>query len=243
MAVVAFLEGGLSKLVGWWLAVVLLASAMRIATSPLDWHSAGSATFAPYLLLVAAPVASLFLALRWFEGADRMEQPRTRLARVGRWSPLTADEARSHRLYGTSGIMVSLMIGMLLNVPFRVVEYLGTMPAITAAAPEWLSVLHFWMTFDAVLMCSLYAVCFAAAFRKMPLFPRLLLLVWLLDIAMQLVVAQGAVATGLPSKVAEPLHALLEKNIIKVFISIGLWLPYLLLSERVNVTFRHRSAM
>jgi hypothetical protein len=33
---------------------------------------------------------------------------------------------------------------------------------------------------------------------------------------------------------------LLEGNVKKVLISAGLWLPYLLLSRRVNVTFRHR---
>jgi hypothetical protein len=40
--------------------------------------------------------------------------------------------------------------------------------------------------------------------------------------------------------VAEALHALLEGNVKKVLISMALWLPYLLLSTRVNVTYRHR---
>ena len=31
-----------------------------------------------------------------------------------------------------------------------------------------------------------------------------------------------------------------EGNVKKVLISVALWLPYLLLSTRVNVTFRHR---
>jgi hypothetical protein len=100
--------------------------------------------------------------------------------------------------------------------------------------------LHFWMTLDVVLTSSLYAVCFVAAFRRARFFPRLLVLVWLLDITMQLLVAQGAVAAGLPPMVADPLHSLLDKNITKVLISVGLWLPYLLLSTRVNVTYRQR---
>ena len=34
---------------------------------------------------------------------------------------------------------------------------------------------------------------------------------------------------------------LVDGNIRKVLISAAIWLPYLILSERVNVTFRHRS--
>jgi hypothetical protein len=182
----------------------------------------------------------MLLALRWFEGAEHAPQPRHRLALVGQWKEVSPQEARSHQLYGTSGIMVSLMVGILLNIPFRAAEYLATMPAITGAAPDWLSVLHFWMTLDAVLISSLYAICFVAAFRRAPFFPRLLALVWLADIGMQLLIAQGSVAAGLPANVALPLQELLEKNITKVLISLGLWLPYLLLSTRVNVTYRHR---
>jgi hypothetical protein len=40
--------------------------------------------------------------------------------------------------------------------------------------------------------------------------------------------------------VASALHTLLEGNVKKVLISMALWLPYLLLSTRVNVTYRHR---
>jgi hypothetical protein len=40
--------------------------------------------------------------------------------------------------------------------------------------------------------------------------------------------------------VAGALQSLLSGNIDKVMISAALWLPYLILSERVNVTFRHR---
>jgi hypothetical protein len=40
--------------------------------------------------------------------------------------------------------------------------------------------------------------------------------------------------------VANAVHTLLIGNVKKVLISIGLWLPYLLLSTRVNVTFRQR---
>ena len=47
--------------------------------------------------------------------------------------------------------------------------------------------------------------------------------------------------SGTP-EVANALHSLLDGNAKKVLISVALWLPYLLLSARVNVTFRHRVA-
>jgi len=74
-----------------------------------------------------------------------------------------------------------------------------------------------------------------------PLFPRLLAAVWMVDLAMQLGIA-GAVASsdGLPPAVGDALHTLLDGNVKKVLISVALWLPYLLMSKRVNVTFRHR---
>jgi hypothetical protein len=76
--------------------------------------------------------------------------------------------------------------------------------------------------------------------RRVPLFPRLQLAIWLCDLAMQLVTAQLAVGTNLPSTVAVALQAFLTGNVKKVLISMGLWLPYLLLSTRVNLTYRHR---
>jgi hypothetical protein len=240
VAVVAFLERRQSSLIGWWLVLAGAASLLRILVSPSDLSAAGPVTVAPYLLLVFAPVTAMLLAFRWFDGAEHGPQPAYRLALIGQWRALSEREARAHPLYGTSGIMVSLMVGILLNIPVRAAEYLATMPAITAAAPEWLSILHFWMTLDVVLISSLYAVCFVAAFRRAPFFPRLLVLVWMIDIGMQLLVAHGSVAAGLPAPVAAPLHDLLEKNITKVLISMGLWLPYLLLSTRVNVTYRQR---
>ena len=45
---------------------------------------------------------------------------------------------------------------------------------------------------------------------------------------------------GPAADVADALHTLLDGNVKKVLISVCLWLPYLLLSKRVNVTYRHR---
>ena len=79
--------------------------------------------------------------------------------------------------------------------------------------------------------------------QTVPLFPRMLLFAWTLDIAMQLAIAKTIMATsGVPAQVTAPLHALLEGNIAKVLISAFVWLPYLILSDRVNVTYRQRAA-
>ena len=57
----------------------------------------------------------------------------------------------------------------------------------------------------------------------------------------QLGIAQLVVQIGdVPHAVELALAGLLEGNVKKVLISAALWLPYLLLSERVNVTFRNR---
>jgi hypothetical protein len=152
-----------------------------------------------------------------------------------------ANKAKRHALYGTTGIMVSLLVGMLLNVPIRAAEYLAAMPALSGPVPAWLATLHTLMTADVVLLSSLYVIAFVAALRRVPLFPRLLAAIWMVDIAMQMLTAQLVAGTpDLPPAVAASLHGLLDGNVKKVLISVGLWLPYLLLSRRVNVTYRHR---
>ena len=234
------LEGGLPRIMTWWFVAAILGSAVRIAASPL--HGAPSLeTYLPYMLLVTAPLLSMALALHWFRDADRLPQPTTRLAVAGRWRKVGPAAARAHPLYGTSGIMVSLLVGMLLNVPVRALEYLAAMPALAGDVPAWLSTLRFGLTLDVVLLSSLYTIAFVAALRRVPLFPRLLVAIWAIDLAMQLGIAQAVTATGdLPPKVGDALHTVLDGNVKKVLISVVLWLPYLLMSKRVNVTFRHR---
>jgi hypothetical protein len=137
--------------------------------------------------------------------------------------------------------MVSVLIGMLLNIPVRAAEYMVSMPPVGGDTPAWLSALHFAMTLDVVLFTSLYAVAFVAALRKVPLFPRLLATIWVADITMQLVTAKLVTSAGyVPPSVADALHSLLYGNIEKTLISVTIWLPYLLLSKRVNITYRHR---
>lgn len=234
------LETNLERMIKLWLLVAGLGSALRIAISPRAGDP-GIEVIAPYLLLILGPAVSMLLALRWFRGGDLMPQPQIRLARVGTWRSVSPGEARANPLYGSDGFMVSLMVGMLLNIPIRALEYLAAMPALAGTMPPWLAVLRMMMTLDVVMLTSLYAIAFVAALRRVPLFPRLLALVWLTDLTMQLLTAQMVAAEpGLPPAVAASLHDLIEGNIKKVLISMALWLPYLLLSRRVNVTFRHR---
>ena len=241
VALLLTLETRLPRILALWLLLAGFACAARLAKASVPiGHSFGYMA-APYVLLVLVPFISAGLALRWFANGHLQPQPKTRLALVGKWRTVVPAEAQRHPLYGTSGIMVSLLVGMLLNVPLRGLEYLMAIPPVPANAPAWLSTLHTAMTFDVVLFTSLYTIAFVAALRRVPLFPRLLVAIWGADIVMQLAVASiVASAPGLPHDVAGALQPLLDGNIKKVLISVALWLPYLALSTRVNVTFRSR---
>ena len=240
-ALLLSIESGLPRIMTWWLGAAIAACALRIATSPLGETMPDLATIMPYILLTCAPLVSMGLALKWFDGGDRFAQPTLRLARVGQWRTLSADEAKAHPLFGTTGLMVSLLVGMLINVPVRAAEYLAAMPALSGPVPQWLSALNFMLTLDVVLLSSLYVVAFVAALRRVPLFPRLLVAVWAIDLLMQSSIASIVMASpDVPSAVATSLHGVLDGNVKKVLISVVVWLPYLLLSRRVNVTFRGR---
>jgi len=240
-AILLTLDNRIDRILQAWLLIAGLASAARIAVSSHEVPADASSAALSYLLLVIAPAASTLLALRWFRDGDRQPQPTMRLARFGQWRSVARSQAVRHPLYGTSGIMVSLLVGMMLNVPVRAIEYLVAMPPLPTAAPAWLSTLHFTMTFDVVLFGCLYMVAFVAALRRVPLFPRLLVAIWVADLAMQLITASLVAHTGgLPPAVADALHSMLGGNVKKTLISMALWLPYLLLSTRVNITYRHR---
>lgn len=242
-AVLLRLQSRIDRIVLGWLFLAAFACAARIVLSPLNAPLGFDMVF-PYLLLVFAPAMSMALALQWFRNGDRLPQPDLRFAVFGRWRNIDSDEARRHPLYGANGIMVSLLVGMLLNVPVRALEYLAAMPTLSGSVPPWLSTLHLLMTADVVIFTSLYTIAFVAALRHVPLFPRLLVAIWLGDVGMQILTAHMVAATpGLPANVAGALNSLLDGNVKKVMISVALWLPYLLLSQRVNVTYRSRVAI
>ncbi len=234
------LETRLDRILIGWLVAAGLVSALRIALAPIQHGPVEFGAILPYLLIITAPFASTLLALRWFRDGEAMQQPVTRMARFGAWRSIDRPAARRLPLYGTSGIMVSLMLGMMINVPVRALEYFAIMPPVPSSAPHWLLTLRTAMTLDVVLFTSLYMVAFVAALRRVPLFPRLLAAIWIADLAMQVGIAQLAGQEALPAGVAGSLQGLLEGNIKKVLISIALWLPYLLLSKRVNLTYRLR---
>jgi len=234
------LESRLDRVLQAWLLLAGLACFARVVFSPMPAGGTGLSSIAPYVLLIVAPFVSTLLALHWFADGDRLPQPRTRLAQVGRWRSVGLAQAQAHPLYGAGGIMVSLVIGMMLNVPVRAMEFLAAMPPLPAGTPDWLSTLRFAMTFDIVLFSSLYMIAAVAALKRVALFPRLLAAIWMCDLAMQLLTAELVAGEGVPHPVAASLQALLEGNVKKTLISVAIWLPYLLLSTRVNVTYRHR---
>jgi hypothetical protein len=240
-ALLLTIDQRLHRIMQIWLLLAGLTAAARMASASHNIPLAIGSTYGSYLLVVVAPVVSTLLALRWFADGDKQPQPNTRLAVLGRWRSISQTQASRHRLYGAGGIMASLLVGMMLNVPVRAAEYFVSMPPLPLDAPRWLSTLHFALTFDVVLFGSLYMIAFVAALRRVPLFPRLLVAIWIGDLAMQLVTARlVAEAGGVPPAVANALLHVLDGNVKKVLISVALWLPYLLLSKRVNVTYRNR---
>ena len=240
-ALLLSLESGMPRIMVGWVLIALAACAVRIAFSPAHGSGPGLVTVLPYGLVIGAPLVSMLLALRWFANADTATQPSFRLARIGKWRSLSATAAMRHRLYGPGGLMVALLVGMLVNVPLRTAEYLAAMPALSGVVPEWLRTLNVLMTADVVLLSSLYVIVFVAGLRRVPAFPRLLATVWLIDLAVQAgIAAVASIEPGLPASVSAALEGLLRANVLKTLVSIALWTPYLLLSKRVNLTFRHR---
>ena len=243
ISAVVVLERGLPRIMLGWVAFVALAGVLRtiFAVSPIDSGVSFLQTITPYILLGAAPIAAYWLADQVFPRGALMQQPEIRLARYGKWRPVSVLDARAHPMFGPTGMMASLLIGMLLNVPVRSLEFLAAVPAMNGNAPLWGQVLFAAMTADVVVMNFLYTVCFVAALRCAPWFPRLLVLVWTTDMASQLAMATLLSNTaGLPIEVGKALGSLLQGNLHKVMISMALWLPYLILSDRVNLTYRNR---
>ena len=246
LVITRFLESRMHLVALGWLglmAPLFFAKLMRPA-SPI--HNLGDAlpTIYAYAAILLAPIAGFMLARNAFASEESQEQPQFRFAIFGRWRKLSREDARKSPAFGPVGFMVSLLVGLLLNVGIRTFEYLAAVPAMSKHAPEWGQTLFMSMTADLVIMNFFYMVAFVMALRNIPLFPRMLAFVWGLDIIMQLIIAQRLNAVGgVPESVVGPLLTLLDGNITKVLISAAIWLPYILLSERVNVTYRQRAAI
>jgi hypothetical protein len=239
---VSFLETRINLLIAGWIWLVLLAGTAKVAVAGPHALAQSLALMFPYLLIAVAPVAGYRIAEASFPIGLLTAQPEIRLSRYGNWRPLDPLSARGNPSFGPIGFMASLLFGILLNVPTRTLEYLAAVPAVSREAPHWAQTYFAVMTADVIVMSFFYMVCFVLALRSNPLFPRMLLFAWAADIMMQLIIAQRlSLAGDLPGHLVEPLVALLRGNVIKVLISAFVWLPYLILSERVNVTYRCRT--
>lgn len=237
------LTRNMEKIALGWMALFLLASAPAVlfSVTPARNLSELASLLLPYLIIAAAPVAGLQLALRAFPNGLMNARPRLNLSVYGRWRRVSVVEARDNPDFGPAGFMASLLIGLLLNVVVRSGEFLLAVPALSNAAPDWGQTLFHVMAADVAVMGFFYMVCFVMALRSVPYFPKMLLFAWGLDILAQLLIAQTvSPLAGLPGPVAQSLQDLLTGNITKVLISGFVWLPYLMLSDRVNVTYRQR---
>lgn len=243
LALVCKLEVGLPRLMLFWVMLAAFACGLRVAfaATPIVTLSDEIANALPYALLVAAPIVTILLGLSAFPATMLHAQPGVRLARFGRWRRVDAVAAQSMPLYGASGFMASLLVGILINVPVRTLEFLTSIPALGGMAPDWFRTLYVMMLADLVLLSCFYAFAFVLALRHVPIFPRFLAGVWAIDVMMQICIARvmGNVA-HLPGPVGASLADMLQGNLKKVLISVALWLPYLLLSRRVNLTYRWR---
>jgi hypothetical protein len=243
VAAIAALELRFGRVLLFWTIIAAAVCGLRIgfAVSPITSAATFLQTAIPYVLVVAAPIAAYFLCDGVFRRGALYQQPQIRLSRYGKWRAVNCLAAREHPQFGPTGMMASLVIGMLINVPVRSLEFLTAVPAMNGNAPVWGQVIFAAMTTDVVVMNFLYVAAFVMALRNVPWFPRLLLMVWGFDICSQLMIAHwvGGVQ-DLPPKVGAAIGGLLEGNIKKVLISMVIWLPYLILSERVNLTYRSR---
>lgn len=226
-----------------WAGVFLAFASLRIVASPrfagdpADWLG----VLAPYAAIALAPLAGFALAEASYPRDARLSPPGVRLSAWGRWRKLAVAEARAHPLFGPAGFMASLLVGLLLNVVLRSLDFLIAMPALSAQAPEWSRELFLLMAGGVGMMAFFYMVAFAFALHSVALFPSMLAFCWLLDVLLQLVIAQRiGMMEGLPDAVAASLGEVLNGNVVKVLISALIWAPYLIISKRVNLTYRWR---
>lgn len=222
-----------------WLLVAALLSLVRALGSP--------ASPLLYAVLLFAVLSLPVPAFRW--GISLFPSgslPAQSLSSVGarKWSRLDPLEWHQLRRFDNDMIFSMMVCGLLLNIPVRALEFVAAMPFPIVNAPGWYLALFPLMLLDLAVLTTCYAALSGIALSGTPAFPRLLIAVWLLDISAQLgIAAATAYIPGLPEKVMLLLIDLLHGNINKVAISVAIWLPYLLFSQRINLTFRGRLAL
>lgn len=232
------LQANLPTLGRMWMLLAMVLVAVRTVTT-----FGQSSPLQPIMLMMvlAAPVWALNASMSYYAPSILHSQPNIRFARLGRWRQLDALDCTAFEHYGAVGLLTMLLVGLLLNVPVRTFEFAAAMPMPRLYAPNWYLVLYSLMLADLALLATCYAGLVGLAVRRVPYFPRLLMLTWLLDIAAQITIGRVmSVVADVPAPVRTSLDLLLHGNIEKVAISMVLWVPYLLLSPRVNLTFRHR---
>lgn len=242
--VVMFFSLRMGRIAALWIAAASLLAAFKLFAPLTPVHDAAdfAALALPYAAIILAPIAGYWAAAGSFPRGFLSAQPRFRIAIYGRWQRISVIEAWKDPRFGPTGFMASLLIGLMLNVPVRLLEFVAAVPAMNANSPVWGQTLFLTMAAEVCVMSFLYMACFVMALRKIPLFPRMLAAVWLLDVLAQFTIAEIVTRTpNLPFAVADALHQLLEGNIKKVLVSVFVWLPYLLLSDRVNITYRNRA--
>jgi hypothetical protein len=241
---VCSLELAMNRLIAGWALFMLMAGGAKVLSAQPESAPQAALLLLPYLLIAGAPIAGFRIAAASFPRGMLTAPLELRLSRYGTWRALDPISARDNPAFGPIGFMASLLVGILLNVPTRTLEYLAAVPAVSTSAPQWAQTYFAVMSADVIVMNFFYMVCFVLALRTNPLFPRMLLFAWVFDLMMQLLIAHRlALATDLPSDIVQPLITLLNGNIVKVLISGVVWLPYLILSERVNVTYRSRTML
>jgi hypothetical protein len=244
--IAGFLERHVPALLLVWAVLAIGGGLIRIgllfqAFPRLGLNDLRPGLVAPYLMIALAPALAYFLASRSYPKDRELRQPNQTLAKLGNWQNVTWDHARAAPGYGMQGLLVSLAAGMLFSMLMRMGTYFLALPALPPRAPAWATAVFDIMTFDLVFLSFMYMVCFTMALRAAPLFPRMLVLTWCYDLLMQLVIVRYVFSAGaVPGEIIGPFQQLLGGNIRKVLISVAIWLPYLIVSARVNLTFRNR---
>ncbi|MGE4409679.1 MAG: hypothetical protein AB7D33_03800 [Sphingobium sp.] len=235
-------EQHIGRLALFWCLLLGVIVAARLAITATVDHDRGAWLLSAsiYGLLLLSPLIGLFLAAQAFPRGQLFALPDIPIARFGMWRRVDPLTAHAHRSFGVSGLLVGFVIGLLINIVLRTAEFLSAVPSMAGVGPGWPQTLFLTLAADCILFNILYGAVFVMALRHVPWFPRVMLLIWLTDIVSQLYMARILGGQALPEGVADALVTLLGGNIRKSLISIALWLPYFLLSERVNITYRRR---